>query len=142
MQTELCARGARGCEAQGPPWVPPPCTSWDPHLELGVPPGWDQVRGAPTGPQPSGGDGDGDGLCFIPGARGLQGGGRRPPPAGRRSAGRKRGRYRAAGCSPGSAAASGPKFPGVTITAVPSWALPSPPSGQQMRLPAAPPGWG
>lgn len=80
VQTELCARGARGCGAQRPPWVPPPCTSWDPHLELGVPPGWDQVWGAPTGPQPSRGDGDGDGLCFIPGARGLQGGGRRPPP--------------------------------------------------------------
>lgn len=59
--------------------MPPPCTSRDPHLQPGVSPGQNQVRGAPAGPQPSRGDGDGDGLCFIPRARGLQGGGRRPP---------------------------------------------------------------
>lgn len=96
-----------------------------------------QVQGAPTGPRPSRGDtGRGTGSALSRGHEGCRGAAAALP-AGRRSAGRKRGRYRAAGCGPGSAAASGPKFPGVTITAVPSWALPSPPRGAEQAGDAA-----
>lgn len=57
--------------------------SQDPHLGLGVSQGQDRresgaggTHGTPALPW---GHREGDGLCFIPGAWGLQGGGRRPP---------------------------------------------------------------